>query len=205
MSKETKSKMFDPFFTSKFIGRGLGLAATLGIIRAHNGAVDVRTKEGEGTTIQVLFPPSRESVQDAIKEWERMKKWRGSGTVLIVDDEEAVRHAAQQMMAALGFEVLLASDGQECVEIFKQNADRLDAVLLDITMPHESGDAAWREMQSTRADVPVIFSSGYDEDSLSNYFDKKPGVVDFIHKPYSLGKLALKMRRLLEGDDRDDA
>ncbi len=196
MTPETLARIFDPFFTTKFTGRGLGLAAVLGIVRGHRGAIKVYSEPGRGTTFKVLFPASSRPAQTGTARVAEPESWHGQGLILVVDDEETVRTLAKRMLERLGFTVLLASDGQEAVEIFRQHAADIQAVLLDMTMPHMDGEEAFRELRRIRSDVCVVLSSGYNEQDATNRFAGK-GLAGFIQKPYRLEDLALVMRRAL--------
>jgi PAS domain S-box-containing protein len=185
MNKEIQRKIFDPFFTTKFTGRGLGMAATLGIITGHSGAIKVYSEPSKGTTIKVLFPCCDEIIEnkktditskDSVLSGDNM-------TVLVVDDEETVRAIAKKTLNNYGYNVLTAEDGQEGLNIYKENADIINFVLLDITMPHMGGEETFSEMRKVRSDVQVILSSGYNEQEATNSFAGK-GLIGFIQKPY---------------------
>jgi PAS domain S-box-containing protein len=196
MNAETISKIFDPFFTTKFTGRGLGLAAVQGIARGHSGAIRVHSEPGKGTTFKVFFPaldlPSRPVQKESLE----FAEWQGSGTVLLVDDEETVRTVGKTMLETMGFEVLLAADGREAVEIFREHPDKITLVLLDLTMPRMGGEEAFREIRSIKSDAIVILSSGYNEQEATNRFADR-GLAGFVHKPYQYRALMEKVRSAL--------
>lgn len=199
MDTETKSKIFDPFFTTKFTGRGLGLAAVLGIVRGHFGGLKVCSEPGCGTTFKVLFPCIRHS-QEPVSAKTRVKKnWQGSGSILIVDDEETVRAVGKMTLERAGFNVLIASDGREGVQVFRERAHEIILVLLDMTMPCLSGEEAFREMRRTRPDARIILSSGYNEKDATHRFAGK-GLAGFIQKPYRPGELIEMVSSLLQGE-----
>jgi len=139
MDVATRRSIFDPFFTTKFAGRGLGLAAVLGIVRRHRGAIRIDSEPGRGTTFKILFPASEKSIASASRKRARPETWRGSGTILVVDDEEGVRIVATKALEKCGFTVLTATNGREGLAIFTQHASEIAAVLLDMAMPHMSG------------------------------------------------------------------
>jgi CheY-like chemotaxis protein len=194
MSDETKSKLFDPFFTTKFTGRGLGMAAVLGIVRSHDGAVHVSTEVGKGTSFKVLFPPSGRAVDVAAPNEGDLATWRGSGTVLVVDDEDAVRAVARQILESVGFDVLVAADGHEAIETFRHQREKITAVFLDVTMPKMDGVETFRELRRLAADVRVILTSGYSEHRLTD-----EGLAGFIQKPYRPAELIKMLHDVTTG------
>ncbi len=182
MDEAVIERMFDPFFTTKFTGRGLGLSATLGIVQSHAGFVRVASRPGEGTHVTVLLPSLADSVSQA-DEAPSPAVSSIDATVLVVDDDRLVLDMGDAMLRHLGCRTLLASDGQEALERFRQAPDAIDAVLLDVTMPRMNGNETCAVMRSLRPDIPVIFCSGYANDAVSA--DKNADAFTaFLHKPY---------------------
>jgi signal transduction histidine kinase/CheY-like chemotaxis protein len=199
MNEETLTKLFDPFFSTKFAGRGLGLAATLGIIRSHKGTVYVRSRLGEGTTFELLFPCCAEAPRlvHGSETSSEEESWRQDvGTVLVADDEDGVRSVVQAMLEREGFRVIAASDGREAVDVFGKHADGIGVVLLDMKMPRLSGEEAFQEIRRIRPDLRVILSSGYTQEDATSRFAGM-GLAGFVQKPYERLDLIAKLREVL--------
>ncbi|HEV8247888.1 MAG TPA: response regulator [Polyangiaceae bacterium] len=198
MSAETVQRIFDPLYTTKVTGRGLGLPAVLAIVRGHQGAIKVHSEPGRGTTFK-LFLPVVEAVRERSSVSSRAGKgYRGSGTILIVDDEEVVRSVAARILQSFGFKALSAADGIEGLSRFRAHAEEIGAVLLDLTMPGMDGEAVFRELRAIRANVRVLLMSGFNEqDAIARFAGK--GLAGFLQKPFTLEQLIEKLRGVLEG------
>jgi two-component system, cell cycle sensor histidine kinase and response regulator CckA len=203
MDEATRVRIFDPFFSTKFTGRGLGMAAVQGIVGGHKGAIMVESTPGEGTDITVFFPVT--SLARA-----KGKKGDGlgapdededqlplpTGTILLVDDEEMVLDLCSAMVERLGFQVLTGSDGNEAIDIYRNNMDDIVCIILDLTMPKMDGLTAFEVLKGIREDVRVIISSGFSEEEVSHRFEgSKP--AGFIKKPFTFRGLRRVLAKVL--------
>ena len=197
MDKETMGRIFDPFFTTKEMGRGtgLGLASAFGIIKGHGGYVDVESKKGHGATFSIYLPASEKRAQKPVKAAEQFIK--GTGTVLLVDDEEVILKVARELLEVMGYRVLTATDGKEAVEVYKKNRDETDIVLLDMIMPNMGGGEAYDRMKEINPDIKVLLSSGYGIDGQATQILER-GCDGFIQKPFSVMDLSQKLRQILD-------
>jgi len=197
MDKSTMKRIFEPFFTTKNIGHGtgLGLASVYGIVKAHNGYIDVDSRKGLGTTFKVYLPASGIKLQKAVKIPEELIK--GTGTVLMVDDEEVILEVGSELLKTIGYKVLTAIDGKEAIEIYKKNMDKIDIVLLDMIMPDMGGGKIFDRIKKVNPDAKVLLISGY---SLDNQVAKilNRGCNGFIQKPFDLNELSGKIRKVIQ-------
>nr|WP_321467726.1 CHASE domain-containing protein [uncultured Desulfobulbus sp.] len=189
-------RMFDPFFSSKFTGRGMGLPAVLGIVRAHKGTVVVDSREGLGSTFRVYFPLIQLNTVQAPKKSADHPPRSGRGTVLVVDDEAIIRKIVGEMLERLGYTVLEAADGVRAIEVFRQHQGTIDCILCDMVMPRMNG---WETIASIRQhapDLPVILASGYNEAHVM-VGHNEIAVQAFLEKPFLFSKLKEVLAEIL--------
>lgn len=198
MDDNTRARMFDPCFTTKFTGRGLGLAAVLGIIRGHRGAMDVSSTVGIGTRVRIFFPASNRAVAPTAENVGDAEKWQGNGTVLVVDDEPEVRQACGGMLGQIGFQVETVASGQEAIERLGENPfSDYCCVILDVTMPRLDGRETLRRIRERGIWVPVLLTSGFSNDCVSE--NPESGQFSgFIQKPFTLIELQRMLQRVLD-------
>lgn len=196
MDQETMKRVFDPFFTTKFTGRGLGMAAVLGIVRGHQGSMKIYSEPGRGSSFKVLLPASAQYTEQMRNAAPAEIMTQGSGTILLVDDEETLRALGQEMLELLGYQVVTAEDGCQALEKFNEHRADIVAVLLDLTMPHMDGEEAFRELRRISADVKVVMCSGYNEQEVSQRFIGK-GLAGFVQKPYTLKELGATLKEVV--------
>ncbi len=197
MDKATLDRIFDPFFSTKFTGRGLGLAAVLGIMRGHHGAIKVYSEPERGSTFKLLFPASETWASALEAKAHIPTAFHASGKILLADDEETIRNLGRRMLQRAGFDVIVAADGKEALEKFVAERDAIILVILDLTMPRIDGEACYREMRQLRPGVKVILSSGYNEQDIFSRFAGK-GLAGFVQKPYTSEELLAKIREALQ-------
>ncbi|MBV1961771.1 MAG: response regulator, partial [Immundisolibacteraceae bacterium] len=187
MTPEIKARIFDPFFSTKFTGRGLGLAAVLGIVRSHDGALKVYSEPGRGTTFKLLLPLASDvETEPAGAEISELSAL--TGLVLIADDEESVAAVTAQMVEAIGLQAVIATNGRECLDLFVSNPRSFDLVLLDLMMPEMNGEETFRELRAVDPAAKVILTSGFNEQDAAHRFSGK-GLAGFLQKPYHLSEL----------------
>ncbi|MFN8492684.1 MAG: response regulator [Caldilineaceae bacterium] len=185
MDKKVIDRIFDPFFSTKGHGRGLGLSATLGIIRAHKGGLQVESQIGHGSTFRVFLPATIEPVPLDATSSAELELNNLTGTVLVIDDEAAVRESLTEILEIAGLHVLKATNGLEGLEVYKQYRQEISTILLDVHMPVMNGLDTLRELKTIDPKVDVILSSGYSEYSIADHLVNQP-TVSFLQKPYSL-------------------
>jgi two-component system, cell cycle sensor histidine kinase and response regulator CckA len=197
MDKEIRQRIFDPFFTTKEMGRGtgLGLASAYGIVKGHDGYIDVESRKGEGTTFSIYFPASEKKIAKAVKITEKLLK--GTETVLLVDDEEIILDIGRDLLKAMGCKTLTARGGHEAIELYQKNQDDIDIVILDMIMPNMSGGEVYDRMKEINPDIKVLLSSGYSiNDQATDILSR--GCNGFIQKPFTINELSAAIRQILD-------
>jgi CheY-like chemotaxis protein len=197
MDKKTTERIFDPFFTTKGLaeGTGLGMASVYGSIKGHGGYIDVESEKGHGTTISIYLPAVE---KEEVKEEKDLpgEFLKSKETVLLVDDEEMVLDAGEQMLRKLGCEVLSAKSGQEALELYKKNQGKIDMVLLDMIMPVMGGGETYDRMKEINPDIKVLLSTGYSLDGEATEILNR-GCDGFIQKPFNMEQLSQSIREVV--------
>jgi len=196
MDENILERIFDPFFTTKETGKGsgLGLASVYGIVKNHGGYIDVQSEKNRGTCFRIFFPASDKKVTEPKEPTPEIKQ--GSGTILIVDDEEMVLDIGIKVLKKLGYTVLNAKNGREAVALFQEHGDTINLVILDIVMPDIGGGEVYDRLKEIRPDVKVLLSSGYSIDGQARDIMDR-GCDGFIQKPFSMKALSEKLSEIL--------
>ena len=199
MDEATQKRIFEPFYTTRELGRGtgLGLAIVYGIIKQHNGYIIARSRGGEGSAFDVYLPLAAATASDSVERAINDIAMKGSETILVVEDEAAVRGIVELMLKEYGYKVLLAEDGQDAVEQFQLHRDAIDLILMDIIMPRKSGRQAYEEIRRDRPGAKVLFTSGYTADFIKSRGELDQG-MDLIMKPFQPQALLKKVREVLD-------
>jgi CheY-like chemotaxis protein len=197
MDEQTRKRIFEPFFTTKEMGRGtgLGLASVYGIIKGHNGIIDVHSEKGHGATFTIYLPASEKELVKEEKGFTDIA--RGEGTILLVDDEDVIIDVGSEILEVLGYKVSVARSGREAIEIYKEQQNEIDMVILDMIMPEMDGGETFNALKSIDPGVKVILSSGYSQDARSTRMMEQ-GCYGFIQKPYSVNTLSQKVKEVLD-------
>lgn len=208
MDAETRERIFEPFFTTKEAGKGtgLGLSMVFGIVKQHGGMIEVESETGQGTTFRIYLPVDENAVKEEAPEV--LSPIRGgSETILIAEDEEALRGLARSILEDSGYTVLVAKDGAEALEIYKADRERISLVLLDIVMPRMGGREAYERITQLDGAVPVLFMTGYSAEIVQYEFVKQNKFIEdagavLMQKPYSVEALGRKVREVLDAARR---
>ncbi len=199
MDEKTKERIFEPFFTTRELGKGtgMGLASVYGIIKNHGGFIDVQSEKGKGTTFTIYLPTTKQNVKE--REGGSEKIVEGSETILLVDDEKIILNVGMELLESMGYQVLVAGNGKEAIEVFKKTHDNIDMIILDTIMPEMGGDQTYEKLKEINPRIKVLLSSGYGINDqavqiLANDCD------GFIQKPFNLEDLSKSTRAILDKD-----
>jgi len=199
MDKETLQRIFEPFFSTKFTGRGLGLSAVMGIVRGHRGGIQVYSEPSKGTTVKILIPVKQTAALQPTPKSTAVAS-ENRGTVLIIDDDETIRGIAGMMLNRLGFDIIQAEHGIEGLELLNANLDAVCLILLDLTMPKMDGEETFREIRNLHLPPPVVLMSGFSEQDTNDRFAGK-GLAGFLAKPITVENLKLVIDKALKVDE----
>lgn len=206
MDAATKARIFEPFFTTKEIGKGtgLGLSMAYGIVKQHDGHINVYSEIDYGTSFKVYLPVAEEISEAESSSVTPTSAYGGSETILVAEDEEALRAVAKDVLEASGYTVLLAKNGEEAVKIYQENRERIDLLLLDVVMPRMGGAEVFEQIRQLGGDLPVIFMTGYSSETVQNRFVKQYELfvgseTTIVQKPYSVELIERKIREVLNG------
>jgi nitrogen-specific signal transduction histidine kinase/CheY-like chemotaxis protein len=196
MDERTLERVFEPFFTTKEMGRGtgLGLATAYGIIKGHGGIITVYSEKGHGTTFNVYLPASAKPLGS--EETPRGEVLRGSGTILLVDDEKAVVEVKKELLQTLGYAIIAANSGREALEIYRSRGPEINLVIMDMIMPEMGGEELFELLRQINPQVKVILSSGYSLNGQAVRILQR-GCNAFIQKPFSIEEISAKIREVL--------
>ncbi len=202
MDGATLGQIFDPFFSTKEPGKGtgLGLAMVYGIVRQHDGMVQVYSEPGTGTTFHVYIPTSEESCEAALTETEEAVVG-GTETILLAEDSEQARLLTEQILWQAGYSVLVAADGEEALELYRRHGEEVDLLLLDVVMPKAGGRAVFDQIRRSRPDARCVFVSGYSEGAVHTDFILDEG-LQLVQKPYHRNDLLRTVRQVLDAAPR---
>jgi PAS domain S-box-containing protein len=197
MDEMTKQKIFEPFFTTKEVGKGtgLGLSIVYGIVKQHNGYINVVSEPGEGTSFRIYLPATKTTAEEADRIPTDVEG--GTETILLAEDNTDLRKLLREVLASKGYTTIEATDGEAALELFLEHKDSIDLLILDVVMPKKNGKEVFDEVRKVQPGVKALFTSGYTGDVV---LDKgvHDGVVDFIQKPLSPNELLLKVRTVLD-------
>ena len=199
MYEKTKWRIFEPFYTTKFTGSGLGMSAVLGIITSHKGALQLQSQLGQGTTFKVYLPAQKpvsdkdENVQQASQ-----TSWQWGGTILLVEDEDQIRYIAKTVLEMFSFTVMEAVNGKEAVDLYQKNGADIPLVVTGMGMPVMDGYALFLALKELNPALPIIISSGFGDADVTSGIDHDD-IAGLISKPYTPDKLREVLRRVVEG------
>ena len=198
MDGETLQHIFEPFFTTKEAGKGtgLGLALAYGIIKQHEGMIEVYSEPGYGTTFKVYLPAQEMAVEEKLYQTQPILRG-GTETILVAEDDETLQRLLTTMLTGLGYKVILTCDGEAAVEKYSSYLEQIDLVILDMVMPRMGGREAYKRIRKLGSDVPVIFMTGYSAEMAQSKFVLETGSA-FIQKPYGIAALGHKVRNALD-------
>jgi PAS domain S-box-containing protein len=194
---EARERLFEPFFSTKGPGRGMGLAAASGIVRAHRGWLGIDETSRQGTSFSVLLPIAQEAMAKRTSRVALSQPATAPRSILLIDDEPAVRLVTGRMLSELGHRVVTADSGRRGIDLLKERPDGIDLVVLDLTMPEQSGEQTLDQLQVVRNNIPVVITSGFQAEDASMLL-QKPNVVGFLDKPHTMTSLEMLLASVAE-------
>jgi CheY-like chemotaxis protein len=199
MSDEVRQRIFEPFYTTKFTGRGLGMSALLGIVKAHKGALQLDSHPGQGTAFKIYLPVKiRSASREKSAQQEVQAVWKGSGTILLAEDEKQIMLVASTMLKELGFSVIEAVNGLEALEMYLSNAADIAVVVTDMGMPVMNGHDLFYKLKQLDPLLPIIISSGFGEAEISSKIPLE-NVAGLINKPYNYDQMREVLKKVVVG------